>query len=587
MALFPEATFKVLLPETGVVPGAVLEGLLEVEVPLPIPRAGHLELFYITRLSVDTTEAHDLGYEKVLFVAPLKVHIPAQSFPAGRFQYPFAIAIPPWLPPPYVGAGCTITHAIEVRLAVDWAIDPTQVVVPTIYLPPTEAVSTTVSVRSPSGFHESLVIDVTLEDDTIAAGRSVRGQLALRGGHDAKFTGLKVILASMVRIRGTQDQRRGMGVRERIPAGQLRSGASVPFKLRHPVQIPPSFRADIVDVDYAIVIQVEGTSASKNPSFNVPVHVLPMGSTVIRRGSAAVALGTERLGLLAAAMADASGLRQGRLPVLVEGRAGCVGIEVRDSPRAGRIGVEIGFDFPDLALGIGFRPIAENDESRSLFLPEEVADRYLMTISPERPIAADELRAFFGVLFRSTNNAGEIRFDDRSLTFYFRLAGDGSKDVIFCARWAKERAEILAAAISRLPFSPPFEASATAWAAMAAEQGAHLYPHVPAIHGLRIGTRIASGEQRELGLTLRTRADGTVTVDVDLRDAPVPKDPNLDGLRPVREVFPKVEIHTPERVSLEGAAFPAVPALLLATLETFLSWLLDVRGERRSDGPYR
>lgn len=584
VALFPEATFKVFLPEAGVIPGTRLEGKLQVDVPEPIPRAGQLELFYITRLSVESTAEN--GYEHDLFVASLKVRLDrVQPFPAGRFTYPFAIAIPAWLPPPYAGGGCTIRHIIEVRLAVEWAIDPTYIVTPTIVLLPGEAIANAISTRSPPGFHESLVIDLNLDTDTIEVGRSIKGRIALRGGHDARFTGLKIGLASMVHMRSERAPRRGLGVRQRISADELRGGASVPFKLRHPMELPPSFRTGIIEHDFAIIVQAEGTTHPQNPSFNVRVHVLPAGSTIHRGVAGTVPLGVERLGLLAAAMARATGLRQGSLPVLVEGKAGCVGIHVIDAPRAGRIGVDIVFELPDLGLGLALR--SSDRAGGSSLLPAKLAETHILTLAPERPVADDALRVFFEAVLNRLETATELRFTDRLLALYFPLSGDGSEDVIACARWAKERAEILAAAISRLPFSPPFEASAPAWAAMAAEQSAYLLPHVPAIHGIKIGARIASGEQRELGVTLRTCADGTVTADLDLTSVPVPKDPNLDGLRAVRLVFPKIEIRAPERVSLEGAEFPAVPTLLLGTLETFLAWLLDVRGERRSDGPYR
>ena len=89
----------------------------------------------------------------------------------------------------------------------------------------------------------------------------------------------------------------------------------------------------------------------------------------------------------------------------------------------------------------------------------------------------------------------------------------------------------------------------------AREQNAFLLPHVPAIHGLRIGARIMGGEARELGVTLRMGHDRTIAADLDLRLAPLPPHANLAAVPAVTAVFPRFFTHSPERVTLAGAAF--------------------------------
>ena len=52
-------------------------------------------------------------------------------------------------------------------------------------------------------------------------------------------------------------------------------------------------------------------------------------------------------------------------------------------------------------------------------------------------------------------------------------------------------------------------------------------------------------------------------------------------------MFPRIDVHSAEKVTLDGAAFAADPRPLLSTIELFFWWLLEARGERRTDAPYR
>jgi hypothetical protein len=114
-----------------------------------------------------------------------------------------------------------------------------------------------------------------------------------------------------------------------------------------------------------------------------------------------------------------------------------------------------------------------------------------------------------------------------------------------------------------------------------------------------IRARIAGGEERSIGVGLRTRSDDTVAAELDLLGAPLPKSareqlenakgsvPDAVGLRAVRTAFQRIDVHTNERVTFEGAPFAADPRQLLSSVEQFFWWLLEARGERRTDAPYR
>ncbi|MBX3233466.1 MAG: hypothetical protein KIT84_37845 [Labilithrix sp.] len=599
MALFPHAFFTVLLPSGGVVPGTRAEGTLQIQVPEPIPRAEQVQLFFRTQAVAGYGSGKNRSvYRRDLFVSPLTMDLDrTKPLAAGNYSFPFAIDLPPWLPPPYKGNDCSLSHVVEVRIDVDWAIDPKTTVAPVVMMAPVEATGQPLATRSPAGFHESLVVDLTLDSNCIAAGEPLTGQIALRSGHGARFDALTIAIASMATIKMARgDRRRGHGSTIRIPAEVLRSGQSVPFSVAYnPVYVPPTFRNGFIDHDVFVVVEADIPWAI-DPSFELPIQVLPAGSRIHRAGGAGP-VGAERLVRLAAGMAQATGFAQGRLPVLVEGMVGPVRVVVEDGPREGKIGLDIAFQFPDVELGTTLRPLGMLEGFRqSPLLPSSLAAQYLLRVDADRARVADEaLKTFFAAVLSGFDAASELRLSDHYLGVRHPLANDGSDAMVELARWTKARAEILASAISALPFAPAHAAAAPAWTATAREQNAFLLPHLPAIHGITMSTRIVGGEQRTIGVSLQTHVDGTIAAELDLRGAPLPraawgeleKAADLEGLRAVRAAFPRIDVHTVEKVTLEGAPFAPDPRTLLTSVELFFWWLLESRGERRTDAPYR
>lgn len=599
MALFPDAKLAVFFPSTGVIAGTRAEGTLRVDVPEDIPRADHIHLFWRTQAVAGYGSGkHRRVYRQDAFVAPLEVKLdPTKPLAAGSYSYPFAIDLPAWLPPAFWGNDCSISHVIEARLDVDWAIDPKARVTPEVHLPPYEVVTEPVVTRSPPGFHGDFVIDLTLDRRCVIEGEPVTGQVALRGGHHARFDAIAIYVASNAVVKlGRGAVRRGPAASVRIPADYLRNGQSAPFAVHTGnAHIRPTFQNGIIDNEVVVIVELDIPWAL-DPSFQLPIQVLPAGSRVHLGAPAGVAVGAERLFRLAAAMAEATGFAQGRLPTLVAGRVGPVAVAISDSPREGALGVDLSFDFPNLGLGTSCRPLGMLEGFRqSPLLPSGLSNQYLLRAEPERPVDNDALAAFYATVLSGFDGNTEMRLSDHHLGVRQPLANDGSEAMTSLAQWTRARADVIAQAIARLPFAPDRAMAAPAWLATAQEQNAVLLPHLPAIVGLVLSSRVVGGEQRTIGLDLRTQADGTISADLDLRGAPLPraawaeleKGADLEGLRAVRAVFPRIDVHGMERVSLEGATFAADPRTLLSTAETFFWWLLDVRGERRADAPYR
>ncbi len=604
MALFPDCTFEVLLPGGVIVPGTRVDGTLVVVVPAPIPRAEHIDLLFRSEAWAGYGGGKSRTVaRRTMFHAPLHVDIATKPLPAGRHEFPFSIDAPAWLPPNYVGNDCGIEHGITMRLDVDWAVDPIAKLVPVIAMVPRHGTRKALTTRSPAGFHDKIVLEVTLASTTIAHDEPLVGQVALRGGQDARFDAVELTLRGLARIAMARgDRRLGAGAMIRIPAELLRGGKAVPFKFAPNQHIPASFRSAFIDHDVVLTVSADIAWAT-DPSFDVLLDVLPVGSAMVGDAGTSI-VGSERLRLLAAAMAQNSGLREGPTPLLAFGEvAGAIGVKISDAPRSGRMGVDVDLTFPDVELGVSFRPLGMLEGFRaSPLLPRPLSDRYLLRCAPrdDRPAVEEAaLSAFVLAVLEDAEAADEVRFSDHHLGMHLPIPNDELPRMIDLARAATTKAKEIAEAIAALPFPAAVSAARPAWQATAVEQNAFLVPTGPSLHGLTFRARVLAGEERTIRASLRTRwtKDGpTIHVDVDLENAPLPKaawaelesETPSERLRAVRALFPSSHVLAQGNgATLDRPEWAEDPRSLLSAIETFFWWVLDTRGERRSDLPYR
>jgi hypothetical protein len=602
MALFPKCNFKVLLPNGVVTAGTRLDGVLELDVPEDIPRADHVHLFFSSKAWVGYGGGKNRTvYRRDLYLAPMIVELPKDvPLARGTYRYPFALDVPAWLPPFFPGNDCAIEHAIEARLDVDWAVDPKTRYVPLVVVPPSEGVHEPKTIRSPIGFHDEIVIEVSLGSTVKAQDEPLTGSIALRSGHAARFDAVILYYQSVATMRmGRGDRRDGGALSIRIPAERLRGGDSVPFAFPPDTQVPPTWRNGFIDHDVVLRVNVD-IPWRIDPAFEVPLHVLPAGSTV--HGDAnAYAVGGERLREISSAMAQATGLRPGRPPVFIEGNVGAATLHVADGPREGRLGIEVDITFPDVDLGIAFRQLGMLEGFRSSpLLPAPLDQRYLLRVESEekgRPAVPEEaLRAFLQPILGDLKGADEVRLSDHHLGMHFPLANDGTTQMVDIARFAEARAKKIIDLIGALPFPSGLEAARGAWQAIAAEQSAFLAPSGPSLYGIVFRSKVVGGEERVMGAAIRTTwKDGAVLtrIDIDLRTCPITKDAIMeierggDRLRAVRATFPTMHALSLERAVLERPGFTEDPRTLLAGIEAFFFYVLETRAERRADQPYR
>jgi len=599
MALFPKATFEILVHDGAVVPGAQLAGQLVVRAPEAIPRAEHVDMTFrsVAWAGYGSGKSRSV-VRRVMFDAPLRVDVPGKTLPAGTHTFPFAVDVPPWLPPALRGPDCAIVHEVQARVDVDWAVDPTATVWPNVVLMPVDGVRTAASVRSPVGFHDTIVVEVTLPSSVITHDEPLIGQIALRGGHDARFDAIELSMAGIVTVTMARGDRRRSGRSTvRIPDHALRSGEPVPFRFEPTPHILPTFRNAFLDHDVVLTVSVDVPWAI-DPSFEVPLHVLPRGS-VVHGESTAAAVGSDRLRLTAAAMASAVGFGVARAPRLLEGAVGAVGVTVTDAPYEGRLGVDVDFTFPSLHVDIAMRPLGMLDGFRdSPLLPRAFRDRYLLRCAEARVDDA-ALASLFEVMLDGLAGAEALRLSDHHLGFHLFIANDEGERMVAVAREVREKARAIGEAIARLPFPPSLAGARPAWEATAVEQSAILVPSGPSLHGIALRARVLGGEERVVPVAIRTRwsEQGPRTcVDLDLRACPLPKEGVLelvgehgprDGrVRAAYAVFGGVQL-TATSLTLEHGAWTPDPRVLLSPVESLFGWILDVRGERRVDAPYR
>ncbi len=602
MSLFPKCSFGVDVTRGVIVPGERFEGTLVLDVPEDIARAEHLDLAFRSEAWAGYGGGKTRSVvTRTMFLAPLQLGLPKdRPLAAGTHRYPFAIDLPAWLPPAFQGNDCGISHRLTTHLSVDWARDPDATLLPNVTLPPVDAVRAGATVRSPRGFHEEVVLEITLASSVLSLDEALEGQIALRGGANARFDAvtLDLVSAATIVMHG-RDQRHVDKSRIRVSAAMMRAGEAVPFRFPLPSGLPPTFRTSFIDHDVLLAVRLNVPWAG-DPGFLLPLNVLPHGSRILGEGQH-VSVGSERLARLAEAMARASGLTPGdRRPILASGNIGPVTVSILDLPRNAQLGAQLDLSFPDLELGLRFRE-AGFFAAASPMLPERMRARHQLLLEPDRgrpPAPAEAVSAFADAIFADVWNADELRLSDHYLSAYVKLADDEEPTMVALARVAANRARAIGEAIAALPFPAVVAHARPAWQRFAEDHSAFLVPSGPSIHGLVLRARVTAGDERTLGATIRTGWSDeapALHVDVDLRGAPLlaktmfPANEALNGkAMTVRAAFPGVTIAEDGlSARLAGGSWGEELRPVLSVLETFFEWVLETRGEKQHDSPYR
>lgn len=601
MSLFPACRFSLLLDGNGVLtPGQRASGILVLTVPEHIPRTDHVDLLFESSAWAGYGNGKSRHVvRRTLFVAPLKAALPSGGLSAGEYRYPFTIEVPPNLPVAYQGADCGITHACNLRLDVDWAVDPTATMRLTVAPKPSHGVARSpIVVRSPARFHDEIALDVTLPSNVVVQGEPIDGTIALRTGHRADFGGVSIFLRHCAWIRmGRSEVRTGdVGV-VHIHADRLRSGHGVPFRFPLTSELPPRSDNGSLELRADITVMLHA-GVWTNPRFSIPIEVLARGSEMTGAGAAAP-VGQSRLAVLATFLGARMGLPSAAPPALLQGAAGAVSFWLTDGSRGSEYAAIETYEFPNLHLGLRSRP-AGLFTSSSPLAPAWLVDRHALQLDQHRGVPAPAvMRAFLDAVLDIPHDVVELQLSDHRLSFRRLLPSDDAREWLRAAEPMPERARRLAAAIASLPFGIEDRNLAEAWTATAREEQATLLAHVPAIVGIRRAVRTLAGEERTFVASLTTHwqpDDAPSTwMDIALVAAPLTDQAmrelasasTNELLVAARSRFPDIHATTPEHLIAVAPGLAGDPRTLLGALDDLVAWVLQARGERRVDAPYR
>ncbi len=592
---------SIALPDGELVSGRPNEGLLEIEVPERITRVEHIDLDYKVVASLAYEErvpndercrTREVWQRKRLFRRRVRFPVESGILAAGNHQFPFTLDVPPWIPPDYQGPKCAIEHRICTEIEVGWARNPTATHRLRLQLPPYQGVRTPHVSRA--AVQHAGVIEVSLASSTLAEGETLHGHVALRSGHAPQLSGLRLLIVQGAYLPRVGETRFHVGPSVRLDIRELLSGEGVPFAI--PIVpfdewgVRPVFRHPFLSSGHVLRVVPDGPREAQGADFRL--LLLPKGSRIF--GTEAEApIGFARVRASAAAMAQATGLAEGRPPILLEGFVGPVYLRMHDLSRSGSVGLDIQFMFPDLDLGTLFEERSIWTRKPTLFgLP--LSRRYTLGVErPEHapPIEPAILTAFFGALAEGFENA-DLRLSDRHIAAHFAVWDDDGQRMIAAAREAVQKAEQIAAAIRALPFPAPLASSRPTWEAVAREEKAFVVPTSPSMAGLRFGVNTPCA----VGARIRTVWDAAgpkMRVELSYRASPPPEAARAlemgragDIARGITEVFPRLQIGESSGW-LERPAFTPDPRVLFGGIEAFVAWLASVRGERGATGPYR
>lgn len=599
MSLIPAAGFRLLFRGDGTLaPGEHVEGIIVLTAPEHIPRAERLDLWFesIAWAGYGAGKNRQV-IQRTMFNAPMHCKLPPGGLPPGEHQYPFSLELPRDLPVNYSGADCGVIHRCNLRLDVDWAIDPTAAMSIMIAPRPFTAERRTVAVRSPPNFHDAIALDVTMASSLVVQGQPLEGTIALRTGHAAQFDAVTISLQHIARVNMGRGESRATNTGVvHVAADLLRGGAGVPFAFPATGVLPPHNVNRSLDLFACLEITLHAGIFSKL-RFSIPIVVLPRGS-VLTGDASPQQVGQSRLATLAAFLASRMARPTATPPALFQGQETFVSFWLQDGSRGSDYAALESFEFPALHLGLRTR-------AAGLFTPAAPATpawlsgNYALAHARHPGVPTEDvLRAFLAEVLALPADIQELNLSDHRLTFRRRLQTDNAEEWLEAALPLPGRALRIARAIEALPFALQDVAMRDAWIATAREEDALLLGHSPAIVGIKRGVRTVGGEERSFtaALTTHWEAEAPSTwLDIALGDAwlspraleELSSDTPHELIRAARALFGDLHATTPDHLVAVRPGLQQDPRTLLPALEALIEWVLLSRGERRADAPYR
>lgn len=620
--LFPKCEFDVLTTDGSIIAGRENKLALQLNAPVAIPRANALYMKFEAAAWIGYGSGKNRSVaRRSLMSNSFQRKLPAGGLPAGISTYPFSLEIPPWMPDAYAGNDCGVRLSADVRLDVDWALDPQRTFAPRVVHAPTAAQKAPLFLRSDASFHTDFVLEVALDSAMVVSGDLLRGTVALRSGGNKNFDGIVLsVLSQATAVFSQMTQRTSPLVSFRIPAKALRGGEPVPFAIPIGPQYPVTIYNGVFDVSSLLQLELDIPWAF-DPSLRVPITILPLGSDV-HGEDRPVVLGSQRVAGLAAHAAAALGVPAATPPQVFCARTGIVTASLTDTAREGRIGTTVRFDYPDLNLGFESHEMGILDGFRnSDVLPAGLRERYFLETNKSHrdPKTTSSREAFVRAATAGLRQVDAFCISSHHLTWYVEYTGNEAEFVERLGRFLLVRAAEIHDAAMGLPVPSEATSHAEAWRRAAeglgltapptvagdTQPGAHYVPSVPAIIGLRTDVRVMGGELRSFSLDLSTEWIGRSLSEARTvlsfrplgfvfgtgRDAQGSREGGIDMSHPLlsrlREQFPEIIHAQAAELRVGHAGLSPDPAGALALSDALVAWALESRSEQRADAPYR
>jgi hypothetical protein len=591
---------RVELNRGAIFAGVHNTGILHLFVPEPIARAERVNL----QVRCGATARYSNGKNsyvarRTLAEFPFSIEVPGHTLAAGHHQLPFAFDAPPFLSGNFVGIQQSLDTSVEAQLVVDWALDPhIEATLPVVPYPQSYP-RTPLVMRSPPGFHQSHVVEVSLDSSVVKVGEPLVGQLALRGSGTMDFR-LVLSLRQHTRLNLQRPNETriedGQASVSLLPA-QFASGQSVPFYLPT-AGLSPFAVNGLLDVGVVLEVTcITNALFGENTSFRMPVLIAASNATLYGSG-AAQSVGQSRLAHIAEEIAKVTPLRPSRaLPALAEGQEGAVYLTLYDAPSSGVSALGAVFTFPDLDLGLSTQQRRILDVIGGSSLTPKTFEHLTVAHERERTELLDTtLAALVAQLFQGLEGATTLSLVDNQLRMTMRMPDDSPGPMVQFARAAYEHVSKVNRALQNLSFPKVLSSSEAAWRAAAANEGAALLPSRPSLSGIQRTVRVASGEQlsfeAHLQVSFRKGAYSTEltihasesnTYDADRFE----KQLESLMLTEVRVLFSEISVGAHGTFTLRREGACEDPLACIAAVDAMVAWYLSVVGERRIDAPYR
>lgn len=566
--MFPRCSFAIELAESVLTAGTTQKVWVVVTADQAIPRAERVTISAqsLAQATLGSGRSRVVAREQ-LWLSSFDFPLPPEGLGAGSHRFECTLSIPASLGPAFVGEECAREHELWARLEVDWAVDPTAKFPLPIAAAPQQAAARPVLHRSAADFARDFLVDLSLESDVLVWGQTVRGEVAVRAAPDKKLKKLLLRLVSRdtVHLGGGQEERRTFRQEVSVPMVDLANERRVRFSIPIDERCACTHRDGYLDNDLELSYQLDLSTLAATPEASVALTVLPPGST----------------------LTGASTLQPLHERRAIDEAAGLVRVQIADAPREGRLGAMVTLDFPDVALGIKLRELGLLDGfTSSPLLPADLTHRFHLRTHSE--LEQTHQLEFFTAALRELGVSNQIELTDVSLRYHLTLPNDAHFEIVHGQ--ARERAKRMIEALLAFPFAERCRTREEAWRTVAAQPGALLLPHRPAIVGLSHALRTQHGEPRVFPFSLVTDADELVLL-LDLEELGgsfsaregLAVSPLLASLREHVTLF----WMTPWRIGARAPQDRFGPKQAVAAVEVLAAWVMHARGEAVVSSPYR